>query len=160
VISVVEWVVKQRSDSAATSSVMPKIRHWAFTWLIIFSACTLGLSVHAVTPDTWKDTTYSYRESASESALLGDVLYAFAKSMGLKVKVAPNVAIRQKAMIDSASATPTVFMDKLASMHGLSWFVHDGVLNVANANEFKIEKIPLGNFSPAVAKQALQGLGC
>lgn len=131
-------------------------------WLSCALSCALlvwGATAQAVTPEAWKDTTYSYRASASDATSLGDVLFAFGKSMGLKVKLTPDVTIRQKALIDGAAATPAVFLDKLTTLHGLSWFVHEGVLHIANAGQNKIEKIPLGNLSPAVAKQALQGLG-
>jgi type III secretion protein C len=110
----------------------------------------------AMPPDGWKDALYSYRGAALS---LGDVLSTFARSMGVELRVAKGLAMQQRVSVDPGAVSPVVFLNRVAFVHGLQWFVYGGVLYVSSASGSVTERIALDTMTAASAKQALIGLG-
>ena len=127
-------------------------RAWGLLWI----GGWLTLSAAAVTPESWKSMTYSYKETPRS---LGQVLTGFAQAMGLRLKVSSERLLQQRAVADPVAVSPAQFMDRVGFVYGLTWFVHAGSLHVSETTEEKVERISLGAMTAASARQTLVGTG-
>lgn len=120
-------------------------------------ACALALATvpcaHAG-PVPWTDAPYSYY---SDNAPIANVLRDFAASFSLSLELSPLVEGKVSGRFNAQ--TPTEFMDRMASVYGLTWFTHAGTLFVARTTEMSTRSITSGGSSIAVVRQALTSLG-
>ena len=110
-------------------------------------------SAHAAAPP-WTEAPYSYY---ADSTSLTQVLSDFASSFSLSLELSPQVAGKVQGKFTSAS--PTEFMDRLASVYGLTWFTHAGTLHVGRTTEVTTRSISAGGGNIATVRQALTSLG-
>ncbi|WP_428000729.1 type III secretion system outer membrane ring subunit SctC [Acidovorax sp.] len=120
-------------------------------------ACALALATvpcaHAG-PVPWTDAPYSYY---ADNAPIANVLRDFAASFSLSLELSPLVEGKVSGRFNAQ--TPTEFMDRMASVYGLTWFTHAGTLFVARTTEMSTRSITSGGSSIAVVRQALTSLG-
>lgn len=105
-------------------------------------------------PPPWTEAAYSYY---ADNANLAQVLHDFAGSFSLSLDLSPQVTGKVHGKFNSAS--PTEFMDRLASVYGLTWFTHAGTLFVSRTTEMSTRSISAGGGNIATVRQALQSLG-
>jgi type III secretion protein C len=125
------------------------------SWALALALIIPPWACHAAVPGWWEGSTYAY---LGGTAPLGEVLAKFAMSMGVKLKLDPELA-GVKTMEAGRPGTPSAFLDRLAAQHRLQWFVFNGNLYVEGLDKAGVETIPVGVSSAAVAKEALVGLG-
>ena len=102
----------------------------------------------------WTEAAYSYyADNTSLAQVLGD----FASSFSLSLDMSPQVTGKVQGKFNSAS--PTEFIDRLASVYGLTWFTHAGTLYVGRTTEVATRSISAGGGNIATMRQALQSLG-
>lgn len=123
--------------------------------LMALAALAAGTS-RAATPAEWKDMTYSHLGRASD---LGLTLDDFCKTMGLRLELTPADLALRPTESPGGAANPAAFLNRLATRHGFSWFVHAGVLYVDGEPQLPAQRLELRGSSPAAVKQALIGLG-
>ena len=119
-------------------------------------ACALALGPvvsHAGTPP-WADAPYSYY---ADNAPIANVLRDFASSFSLSLELSPLVEGKVNGRFNSQN--PTEFMDRMASVYGLTWFTHAGTLFVSRTTEMSTRSITAGGGSIAAVRQALTSLG-
>ncbi|MFC7206487.1 hypothetical protein ACFQOZ_06430 [Comamonas endophytica] len=116
-----------------------------------FSACW---TVAQAAPPPWTEAPYSYY---ADNTPLPQVLRDFASSFSLSLELSPQVAGKVQGRFNSAS--PTEFIDRLASVYGLTWFTHAGTLYVGRTTEAATRSISAGGGSIATVRQALLSLG-
>lgn len=120
-------------------------------------ACALALATvpgaHAG-PVPWTDAPYSYY---ADNAPIANVLRDFAASFSLSLELSPLVEGKVSGRFNAQS--PTEFMDRMASVYGLTWFTHAGTLFVARTTEMSTRSITSGGSSIAAVRQALTSLG-
>jgi len=119
-------------------------------------ACALALGPlpsHAGTPP-WADAPYSYY---ADNAPIANVLRDFASSFSLSLELSPLVEGKVNGRFNSQN--PTEFMDRMASVYGLTWFTHAGTLFVSRTTEMSTRGITAGGSSTAAVRQALTSLG-
>lgn len=105
-------------------------------------------------PVPWTEAPYSYyADNASMAQVLGD----FASSFSLSLELSPQVTGKVQGKFNSAS--PTEFIDRLASVYGLTWFTHAGTLHVGRTTEVTTRSISAGGGNIATVRQALVSLG-
>ncbi|RYF78816.1 MAG: EscC/YscC/HrcC family type III secretion system outer membrane ring protein, partial [Comamonadaceae bacterium] len=88
-------------------------------------ACALLLGaapVQAGTPP-WANAPYSYY---ADNAPIANVLRDFASSFSLSLELSPLVEGKVNGRFNAQN--PTEFMDRMASVYGLTWFTHAGTL--------------------------------
>lgn len=119
--------------------------------------CALALATapgaHAG-PVPWTDAPYSYY---ADNAPIANVLRDFAASFSLSLELSPLVEGKVSGRFNAQ--TPTEFMDRMASVYGLTWFTHAGTLFVARTTEMSTRSITSGGSSIAAVRQALTSLG-
>lgn len=105
-------------------------------------------------PVPWTEAPYSYyADNSSMAQVLGD----FASSFSLSLELSPQVTGKVQGKFNSAS--PTEFIDRLASVYGLTWFTHAGTLHVGRTTEVTTRSISAGGGNIATVRQALMSLG-
>jgi len=105
-------------------------------------------------PVPWTEAPYSYyADNTSMAQVLGD----FASSFSLSLELSPQVTGKVQGKFNSAS--PTEFIDRLASVYGLTWFTHAGTLHVGRTTEVTTRSISAGGGNIATVRQALVSLG-
>ncbi|WP_159910941.1 type III secretion system outer membrane ring subunit SctC [Pantoea sp. 18069] len=105
-------------------------------------------------PPPWTEAAYSYyANNASMAQVLGD----FASSFSLSLDLSPQATGKVHGKFNSAS--PTEFIDRLASVYGLTWFTHAGTLYVGRTTEVATRSISAGGGNIATVRQALLSLG-
>ncbi len=92
-------------------------------------------SLHAA-PPTWADAPYSYYSNGKR---LSDVLQDFAASFSLGVALPDGLAQEVNGRFNARN--PTEFLERLAGVYGLNWYVHAGVLQVSRAKDNMIKAI-------------------
>lgn len=120
-------------------------------------ACALALGATAPShagPPPWADAPYSYY---ADNAPIADVLRNFASSFSLSLELSPLVEGKVNGRLNSQN--PTEFMDRMASVYGLTWFTHAGTLFVSRTTEMTTRSITAGGSSIAAVRQALTSLG-
>lgn len=105
-------------------------------------------------PVPWTEAAYSYY---ADNTHLAQVLKDFAGSFSLSLELSPQVTGKVHGKFNSAS--PTEFMDRLASVYGLAWFTHAGTLFVSRTTEMATRSISAGGGNITTVRQALQSLG-
>ncbi|MET1115635.1 MAG: type III secretion system outer membrane ring subunit SctC [Comamonas sp.] len=105
-------------------------------------------------PPPWTEAPYSYY---ADNTPLAQVLREFAGSFSLSLELSPQVTGKVQGKFNSAS--PTEFIDRLASVYGLTWFTHAGTLYVGRTTEAATRSISAGGGSIATVRQALLSLG-
>lgn len=125
----------------------------------VAGALTLGLALAAPAPAAagpvpWVDAPYSYY---ADNAPMAQVLRDFAGSFSLSLELSPLVEGQVSGRFNAS--TPTEFLDRLASVYGLTWFTHAGTLFVARTTEMSTRSITAGGSSIATVRQALSSLG-
>ena len=119
-------------------------------------ACVLALGPppgHAG-PPPWADAPYSYY---ADNAPIANVLRDFASSFSLSLELSPLVDGKVNGRFNSQN--PTEFMDRMASVYGLTWFTHAGTLFVSRTTEMSTRSITAGGGSITAVRQALTSLG-
>lgn len=124
--------------------------------LALCCACVCVFPCAAVTPESWKDTLYSYKGGG---ATLAGLLTAFSRTMGLELSFQDRKLAEVATMPDATATNPVVFLDRLAIAHKFQWFVYSGVLHVSASGRAVTERLSLGTLTGSTAKQALIGLG-
>lgn len=121
------------------------------------AVCALTLSTLPAAqagPVPWTDAPYSYY---ADSAPIANVLRDFAASFSLSLELSPLVEGKVSGRFNAQ--TPTEFMDRMASVYGLTWFTHAGTLFVSRTTEMSTRSITSGGSSIAAVRQALTSLG-
>lgn len=119
-------------------------------------ACALLLGaapVQAGTPP-WANAPYSYY---ADNAPIANVLRDFASSFSLSLELSPLVEGKVNGRFNAQN--PTEFMDRMASVYGLTWFTHAGTLFVSRTTEMSTRSITGGGSGIAAVRQALTSLG-
>ena len=131
-------------------------RRWQTVCLGWLCALVLGLGTtpsHAGRPP-WADAPYSYyADNASISVVLRD----FAGSFSLSLDLSPLVEGKVNGRFNSQN--PSEFLDRMASVYGLTWFTHAGTLFVNRTTEMATRSITSGSSNIATVRQALSSLG-
>lgn len=135
----------------ALGAVWPRKALRALACASIFAA---SWSTAQAAPPPWTEAAYSYY---ADNASMAQVLRDFASSFSLSLELTPQVTGKVHGKFNSAS--PTEFMDRLASVYGLTWFTHAGTLYVARTTEVTTRSISAGGGNIATVRQALQSLG-
>ena len=115
--------------------------------------CTAGPGAQAA-PPPWAEAPYSYY---ADNTPLPQVLRDFASSFSLSLELSPQVTGKVQGRFNSDS--PTEFIDRLASVYGLTWFTHAGTLYVGRTTEAATRSISAGGGNIATVRQALLSLG-
>ena len=120
--------------------------------------CLLGAACAATAqqqPVPWPASPYSH---FAQNVSLQSVLEDFARSFSLELKVAGGV---RETTVNGrlTSATPTEFLNRLASMYGFDWYVYSGVLHVSDANAVVVRNISAPGRSVENLRQALTDVG-
>lgn len=119
-------------------------------------ACALLLGAapaHAGAPP-WANAPYSYY---ADNAPIANVLRDFASSFSLSLELSPLVEGKVNGRFNAQN--PTEFMDRMASVYGLTWFTHAGTLFVSRTTEMSTRSITSGGSGIAAVRQALTSLG-
>ena len=135
----------------ALGAVWPRKALRALACASIFAA---SWSPAQAAPPPWTEAAYSYY---ADNASMAQVLRDFASSFSLSLELTPQVTGKVHGKFNSAS--PTEFMDRLASVYGLTWFTHAGTLYVARTTDVTTRSISAGGGNIATVRQALQSLG-
>lgn len=124
--------------------------------LVALSVCLALAAPGAATagPVPWTDAPYSYY---ADNAPIANVLRDFASSFSLSLELSPLVEGRVSGRFNAQN--PTEFLDRMASVYGLTWFSHAGTLFVARTTEMSTRSITSGSSSIATVRQALDSLG-
>ncbi|WP_092484230.1 type III secretion system outer membrane ring subunit SctC [Candidatus Ichthyocystis hellenicum] len=103
---------------------------------------------------TWPMDSYSYYANNSS---LKQVCEDFAAGFGLSARISPKLRGVLSGRLSTNS--PTAFLNRLASMYGLTWFVDSGILyvNLAEESSSRSVRVPSGT-APQIY-QALMSLG-
>lgn len=119
-------------------------------------ACALlwGAAPASAGTPPWTNAPYSYY---ADNAPIANVLRDFASSFSLSLELSPLVDGKVNGRFNSQS--PTEFMDRMASVYGLTWFTHAGTLFVSRTTEMSTRSITSGGSSIAAVRQALSSLG-
>jgi len=125
---------------------------------LIFFLWLGGLPVTSwAAPVPWQEATFSYFSDKQE---LHTVLENFAKTFGLELQA--SVAVLAKKDIVAGrltSASPTEFLNQLASSYGLQWFYYGGILYVSRNFETATRTVAASGISLANFRKALTDLG-
>lgn len=105
-------------------------------------------------PPPWTDAPYSYY---ADNAPIANVLRDFASSFSLSLELSPLVEGKVNGRFNSQN--PTEFMDRMASVYGLTWFTHAGTLFISRTTEMSTRSITSGSSGIAAVRQALISLG-
>jgi type III secretion protein C len=122
--------------------------------LALACAIALGTAPAHAGPPPWADAPYSYY---ADNAPIAEVLRNFAGSFSLSLDLSPRVDGNVNGRLNSQN--PTEFMDRMASVYGLTWFTHAGTLFVSRTTEMSTRSITAGGSSIAAVRQALTSLG-
>lgn len=117
-------------------------------------ALLLGAEPGHAGPPPWANAPYSYY---ADNVPIADVLREFAGSFSLSLDLSPLVEGKVNGRLNSQN--PTEFMDRMASVYGLTWFTHAGTLFVSRTTEMSTRSITTGGSSVAAVRQALTSLG-
>ncbi|THF57259.1 type III secretion system outer membrane ring subunit SctC [Pseudothauera rhizosphaerae] len=118
--------------------------------ILVLSAAGLA----AAAPAPWPEVPFQY---FARQFPLPRVLGDFAGAFGLKLELSPLVGGQLNG--NYSAATPTQFLDTLASSYGLTWYYHGGVLHVAKASESISRTLRVGASDVGALKAALNNLG-
>ncbi len=134
----------------------PTRQRWRPAALALACALVLGLASPAshAGPPPWADAPYSYY---ADNAPIANVLRDFASSFSLSLDLSPLVEGKVNGRFNSQN--PTEFMDRMASVYGLTWFTHAGTLFVSRTTEMSTRSITSGGSGIAAVRQALTSLG-
>ncbi len=138
------------------STLLPTSIPAARTLLALACAASLAApwSTAQAAPPPWTEAAYSYY---ADNVSLAQVLSDFAGSFSLSLELSPQATGKVHGKFNSAN--PTEFMDRLASVYGLTWFTHAGTLFVSRTTEMSTRSIGAGGGNIAAVRQALQSLG-
>lgn len=129
------------------------MKYW---WSLLF-CCALAAQSVAATPESWKETSFSYQE---ESRHFGQFLKVFSQALGVRAQVNyPGLLDKPLSGGQHLTGTPTQVLDRLAAVHGFQWYVYRNILYISDYASDRTEHILLKGVSPAQAKQALIGAG-
>lgn len=109
---------------------------------------------HSAIPKHWATTSYSYQ---TESNSLRNVLQDFAAAFGLRTEFSNEFNQIIKGKFRSKSAQD--FLERLALEHRFNWFVFSGKLYVAEAKNYQVKRIEVGELSAGNLKKALTAIG-
>jgi type III secretion protein C len=100
---------------------------------------TIGLGAagwsHAA-PPTWADAPYSYY---SNNKPLSGVLREFAAGFSLGVSMPKGLDQAVNGRFNARN--PTEFMDRIAGVYGLNWYVHSGVLEISRTQDNLVKAV-------------------
>jgi type III secretion protein C len=128
------------------------IRRAVLRLVVTAAAMTILTNVDAA--PSWPMAPYTYFANQES---LEDVLQRFASGFSLSLHLSGGVAGVVNGKF--TAATPTEFMDKLAGVYGLTWFVYAGTLFVSPASAMVTKTISVGNGAISGLRQALDKLG-
>jgi len=122
--------------------------------LSVFAPVVFAPAAHAGRPP-WPDAEFSYY---ADRTTLRRVLLDFASSFNLTLEATIPLADVVNGRFNTAS--PTVFVDRLAGTYGFSWFTYAGRLHVSSSRDVQVKPI----FVPAITsgnalRQLLASLG-
>lgn len=110
-------------------------------------------AAHSASPP-WAAAPYSYY---AKNTKLATVLKEFAGNFSLSLQISDQVQGTVHGNLQAQS--PTEFLDRLASVYGLTWFTHAGTLYINRNTELSTTAISSGGNSIASVREALTSLG-
>jgi type III secretion protein C len=126
-------------------------------WLFVFCYYVLSAQALAATPDSWKETSFSYQE---EPRHMGHFLKVFSQAMGVRTQVSyPGLQDKPVSGGQQLSGNPAQVLDRLAGVYSFQWYVYRNTLYISDYPSDRIEHITLKGVSPTQAKQALTAAG-
>jgi type III secretion protein C len=126
-------------------------------WLFLVWFCVHISQTHAVTPDSWRETTFSYQEEPRD---VGRFFKVFSQALGVRTQI-NYPALQNKILSGGQHLTGNAVqvLDRLATMYSFQWYVYRNILYISDYQSDRTEYIPLKGVTPAQAKQAMTGAG-
>ena len=108
-------------------------------------------------PPPWPEVSFSYM---ARNHRLSAVLSSFGRSFGLRVQSSASIE-EGPQLVDGTltAASPTEFINQLASTYGLAWFYQGGVLYVSRIEEQVTRVLAMPGAGGAALKKALLDVG-
>ncbi len=136
-----------------TTSILRLLRPWWIASLCWVSAVPLASAASV----PWPDASFTYIADKQE---LPDVLGSFCRNFGLELQASAAVLARSDRVNGKySSASPTEFLNQLASAYGLQWFYYGGTLYVSRNFETATRAIAPAGISLPEFRKALTDLG-
>ncbi len=126
-------------------------------WIFLVWFCIHISQTHAVTPDSWKETTFSYQEEPRD---VGRFFKVFSQALGVRTQV--NYPALQDKILSAGqhlTGNAVQVLDRLAAMYSFQWYVYRNTLYISDYQSDRTEHIPLKGVTPAQAKQAMTSAG-
>lgn len=135
--------------------MMKKLSRHLF-WVLFLWIGSLPIKTDAA-PVPWQEVTFSYFSDKQE---LHKVLESFAQTFGLELQASVAV-LAKKDVVNGrlTSASPTEFLNQLASSYGLQWFYFGGTLYVSRNFETATRSVAASGISLQNFRKALTDLG-
>ena len=127
------------------------------SWIFFVWFCVHISQTHAVTPDSWKETTFSYQEEPRD---VGRFFKVFSQALGVRTQI-NYPALHDKILSGGQHLTGNAVqvLDRLAAMYSFQWYVYRRTLYISDYQSDRTEHIPLKGVTPAQAKQAMTSAG-
>lgn len=106
---------------------------------IAIALAALAPAAGAAASPPWTEAPYSYY---AENVPLTTALRDFASSFSLALELTPSINGKVNGQFNAKS--PTEFIDRLAGVYSLNWFVHAGTLYVSRTKEAVTRRISSG----------------
>jgi type III secretion protein C len=121
-------------------------------------ALTLTLAqISTAAPVPWQDVTFTF---IADNQDVSKVLGSFARTFGLELQLSSAVTARRDVVNGKlTTASPTEFLNQLASTYGLQWFYYGGTLYVSRNFENATRSIAANGISLVNFRKALTDLG-
>ncbi|MDE1174197.1 MAG: type III secretion system outer membrane ring subunit SctC [Parvibaculaceae bacterium] len=121
-------------------------------FILIYASCATQRLAAAEMP--WPDASYAYRSSGED---IQTTLKNFANNFGIRVSISSRIHGQVEGRF--LSATPTEFLERLATTYALNWFTYGGTLYVNSKTDTIQRIIKVGQADSLRLKTALLGLG-
>lgn len=141
--------------TASPPSPFPSLSRLGRGCRSLVAAALVACAGHAAAaPPPWADAPFNYY---ADNQPLAKVLGEFAASFSLSTEISPQVSGTVNGRF--AARNPTEFLDRMAGVHGFTWFTHAGTLFVSRTSEMATRSISASGTSITGMRQALTSLG-
>lgn len=151
--------IREKAVTAMPLGARSPGSHWRARVGFVVGAIAIALAAlapaaGAAASPPWTEAPYSYY---AENVPLTTALRDFASSFSLALELTPSINGKVNGQFNAKS--PTEFIDRLAGVYSLNWFVHAGTLYVSRTKEAVTRRISSGGSSITSVRQALESVG-
>lgn len=129
------------------------MKYWMFLVWLSLHAC----QAYAITPASWKETTFSYQEEPRD---MGRFFRVFSQALGIRTQINyPALKNRSLSGGQHLTGNAAQILDGLAVMYGFQWYLYRNTLYISDYKSDRTEVISLKGVTPAQAKEAITSAG-